>query len=47
MIEGTAHVFTERATAGSNSRRNKLKRGQEIRVGSNSKMEIDFPMELL
>jgi hypothetical protein len=44
MIEGTAYVFSERAAAGLQLKNgNKLKRGQEIRVGANSKMEIRFP----
>jgi hypothetical protein len=44
MIEGTANVFSERATAGLQLKEgNKLKRGQEIRVGANSKIEIRFP----
>ncbi len=44
MIEGTAHVFTERAPAGLPLKEeDKLKSGQEIRVGSNSRIEIRFP----
>jgi len=44
MIEGTANVFTERAAAGLQLKKgDKLKRGQEIRVGANSRMEIRFP----
>lgn len=44
MIEGTAHVFTEKGAAGLQLKKgNKLKRGQEIRVGANSRMEILFP----
>jgi hypothetical protein len=44
MIEGTAHVFTKGETAGLPLKKgSKLKRGQEIRVGANSRMEIRFP----
>jgi hypothetical protein len=44
MIEGTAQVFTKEATAGLTLKKgSKLKRGQEVRVGANSKMEIRFP----
>jgi hypothetical protein len=44
MIEGTAKVFARGATAGLPLKKgNKLKRGQEVRVGANSKMEIRFP----
>ena len=44
MIEGTAHVFAKGATAGFELKKeNKLKRGEEIRVGANSRVEIRFP----
>lgn len=44
MMEGTAHVFTGRAAVGLQIKKgDQLKRGQEIRVGTNSKMEIRFP----
>ena len=44
LIEGTAHVFTKGAAAGLPLKKgDKLKRGQEIRVAANSKIEIRFP----
>jgi len=44
MIEGTAHVFTKGSTVGLPLKKgSKLKRGEEARVGANSRMEIRFP----
>jgi hypothetical protein len=44
MTEGTALVITEGAPAGLPLKKgDKLKSGQEIRVGSNSRIEIRFP----
>jgi hypothetical protein len=44
LIEGTANVFTKGATAGLTLKKgDKLRRGQEVRIAANSKIEIRFP----
>jgi hypothetical protein len=44
VIEGTARLFTKGAAVGLPLKKgNKLKRGQEIRVEANSRIEIRFP----
>jgi len=44
MLEGTATAFTQGVPAGLPLEKgSKLKRGQEVRVGANSRMEIRFP----